>query len=258
MNASYAITANFELDDGWYSLTTFSTEGGSVTTPGDGVSVHAANTTVDIIAEPSEGYQFLKWTGDVSTIDDVYAASTNIGMNASYSITATFKTSHPEPMAQLTISSTEGGSVIVPGEGTEYFPLGEEVPLVAQPDEGHEFIRWSGDVDTIADVNAASTTIIMDSSQSIIANFSGSGLRCFIATAAYGTPMAEEIGILRKFRDEYLLTNPVGQALVGLYYRLSPPIAEFITEHPSLKPMVRTGLLPAVALSAVVVNINSV
>jgi Leucine-rich repeat (LRR) protein len=77
---------------------------------------------------------------------------------------------------------------------------------------------------------------------------------CFIATAAYGTPMAKEIQILREFRDEYLLTNPLGQALVGLYYRVSPPIAEFITEHPSLKPVVRAGLLPAVATSTIAVN----
>jgi hypothetical protein len=81
---------------------------------------------------------------------------------------------------------------------------------------------------------------------------------CFIATAAYGTPMAEEIQILREFRDEYLLTSPLGQALVDIYYRVSPPVAEFITEHPSLKPVVRTGLLPAVAMSAVAVNTTPV
>jgi alpha-tubulin suppressor-like RCC1 family protein len=77
---------------------------------------------------------------------------------------------------------------------------------------------------------------------------------CFIATAAYGTPLAEEIQILRECRDEYLLTNPLGQALVDFYYRVSPPIAELITEHPGLKPIVRAGLLPAVAMSAVAVN----
>jgi len=77
---------------------------------------------------------------------------------------------------------------------------------------------------------------------------------CFIATAAYGTPMAGEIEILREFRDEYLLTSPLGQALVNLYYMVSPPMAEFITEHPSLKPVVRAGLLPAVAMSTVIVN----
>jgi hypothetical protein len=81
---------------------------------------------------------------------------------------------------------------------------------------------------------------------------------CFIATAAYGTPMADEVEILREFRDEYLLTNPVGQALVDLYYRVSPPIAEFITEHPCLKPIVRAGLVPAVAMSTAAVNTTPV
>ena len=81
---------------------------------------------------------------------------------------------------------------------------------------------------------------------------------CFIATAAYGTPLASEIQILREFRDEYLLTNPLGQVFVDLYYRFSPPIANFITDHPSLKPVVRAGLLPVVATSTVVVNTNPV
>jgi hypothetical protein len=66
--------------------------------------------------------------------------------------------------------------------------------------------------------------------------------------------MTEEIEILRQFRDEYLLTNPVGQALVDLYYTVSPPIAGFIIDHPSLKPIVKAGLLPAVAMATVSVN----
>ena len=41
-----------------------------------------------------------------------------------------------------------------------------------------------------------------------------------------------------------------------LYYKISPPIAEFITEHPNLKPIVRLGLLPAVVMSTVIVNAN--
>ena len=66
--------------------------------------------------------------------------------------------------------------------------------------------------------------------------------------------MAEEIGIVREFRDKCLLTNPLGKGLLKLYYKVSPPMAEFITEHPSLKPIVRVGLLPAVAMSNVAVN----
>jgi alpha-tubulin suppressor-like RCC1 family protein len=80
------------------------------------------------------------------------------------------------------------------------------------------------------------------------------GPGCFIATTAYGTTMAEEIQVLRQFRDEYLLSNPLGRSVVDLYYRVSPQIAEFITEHPSLKPTVRVWLLPAVAISTVAVN----
>ena len=70
--------------------------------------------------------------------------------------------------------------------------------------------------------------------------------------------MAEEIQILREFRDEYLLTNPLGLAFVDFYYTVSPPIAEFLTAHPSLKLMVRAGLVPAVAMSTVAVNTTPV
>jgi hypothetical protein len=253
MNSSYSITADFELDEGWYRLTISSTEGGSVPTPGEGAFVYAANETIDLVAQPDQDYGFLRWTGDVGTIGNVTAPTTTVAMNASYSITAYFDWWYPEPAALLLISSTSGGSVITPGEGAFSCPLGSPVSLVAQPDEGCWFEKWSGDVGTIADVWAASTTVVVDSPYSIRADFGGAG-GCFIATAAYGTPMAEEIQILREFRDEYLLPNPVGKALVDFYYRVSPSIAEFISEHPCLKPIVRTGLLPAVAMSTIAVN----
>ncbi len=79
-----------------------------------------------------------------------------------------------------------------------------------------------------------------------------------ITTAAYAAPMAEEREIVCEFRDKYLLTNPLGKGLLKLYYKVSPPMAEFITEHPSLKPIVRAGLLPAVAMSAIAVNTTPV
>jgi hypothetical protein len=154
------------------------------------------------------------------------------------------------------MSSTAGGSVTAPGEGTFTYIEGTVVNLVAEAEEGYRFVNWTGDVEEVADVQAATTTITMQDNYAITANFEekASGGMCFIATAAYGTPMAEEIEILREFRDGYLLTNRPGTAFVDLYYRVSPPIAELITEHPSLKPIVRAGLLPAVAISAMIVN----
>lgn len=73
---------------------------------------------------------------------------------------------------------------------------------------------------------------------------------CFIATAAYGTPLAEEVNTLRQFRDEFLQTNLVGRTFVRIYYRLSPPVARFISRHRTLRVLVRECLIgPAVALS---------
>ena len=74
----------------------------------------------------------------------------------------------------------------------------------------------------------------------------GGGRSCFIATAAYGTPMHEEVQILQQFRDEYLLTNSLGRSIIHTYYRVSPPVAEFITERPALKKLVRIFLKPVV------------
>ena len=81
-----------------------------------------------------------------------------------------------------------------------------------------------------------------------------SGGGCFIATAAYGSYLDSHVETLRDFRDSYMLTNPVGSSLISIYYKLSPPIAHFIDDHPALKPVVRVGLLPAVGMSTVAVN----
>jgi len=75
------------------------------------------------------------------------------------------------------------------------------------------------------------------------------GLPCFIATAAYGTDTAEEIDILREFRDTVMLANSLGAGLVSLYYVTSPAIAGFISGHDVLRTAVRVGLVdPIVAL----------
>ncbi len=73
---------------------------------------------------------------------------------------------------------------------------------------------------------------------------------CFIATAAYGSPGGTFIDLLRAFRDEYLLANPIGKEWVDLYYRYSPTMARFIADRPAFKKGARLMLFPFVALSA--------
>jgi hypothetical protein len=343
MNGNYSITAEFVQQ---YDLTTSSTEGGSVTTPGEDTFTYDEGTVVDLVAEADEGYRFDEWTGDVEDIADVYDATTTITMNGDYSITAEFVQQY-----DLTTSSTVGGNVTTPGEGL--FPdydASTVVDLIAEADEDYRFVEWTGDVGNIADVYDATTTITMEGDYSITANFeeippspvyptvttkaatgtstnsttlnmnytagdfspvqvrfaykkstgfvwshtdwapkSGSdtyakpvtGLDsdttydfkaqlkygdtviegttfqfttdeppippptggCFIATAAYGTPTAEQIDVLREFRDVVLLESIPGSQFVTLYYQLSPPVADFIAGNELLRTLVRELLI---------------
>ena len=72
---------------------------------------------------------------------------------------------------------------------------------------------------------------------------------CFIATAAYGTPMHPFVEHLRAFRDEILKKFSVGRAFVSFYYKNSPPLAAAIEKSPAAKTIVSAALLPVVALA---------
>ena len=82
----------------------------------------------------------------------------------------------PAPQYDLIISSTTGGSVIIPGEGAFTYEEGTVVNLIAGAEEGHQFANWTGDIDTIASPNSATTIIAMDTAKSVTANFAP--LRC--------------------------------------------------------------------------------
>ncbi len=69
---------------------------------------------------------------------------------------------------------------------------------------------------------------------------------CFIATAAYGSPLAREVELLRQFRDQYLLPSTLGHLLVEAYYFFSPPVAAYISQQPVLKAVIRVALWPLV------------
>jgi hypothetical protein len=69
---------------------------------------------------------------------------------------------------------------------------------------------------------------------------------CFIATAAYGSPMAAEVVALRDFRDRQLATGPVGRLMIATYYRFSPPLAQWIARHEGARTAARTALWPVV------------
>lgn len=71
---------------------------------------------------------------------------------------------------------------------------------------------------------------------------------CFIATAAFGTPLAPEVEMLRSFRDRVLLPHPAGRAFTRSYYRWSPAIARRLSRSEPARALVRALLRPAIRL----------
>jgi len=160
MNGNYTITANFVFV-GTYWLMVNTTAGGTVTQPGVGNTTQTVGAVVNLVATPSTGC-FVNWTG--GPVANASAASTTITMNGNYTIQANFVAKYT-----LTISSTSGGTVSTPGVGSFPYCPGIVVNLVATQSTGYNFVNWTGG--PVASPTAASTTITMNGSYTIQANF---------------------------------------------------------------------------------------
>lgn len=151
-------------------------------------------------------------------------------------------------IARLTIAKAGLGRGTVSSQGGELscgvrcsadYLLGTTVTLTATAaDANSAFDGWSGDPD------CSDGVVTMFASKTCVANFRSLG--CFIATAAYGSPLDPHVEALRTFRDRQLLTNPPGRTLVAWYYRTSPPLAAFISRHEPARRVARVLLAPLV------------
>jgi hypothetical protein len=156
----------------------------------------------------------------------------------------------------LRINASSGGTTD-PSPGIHTYDPGTKVSIKAIPISENIFGGWDGDASGLTNP----ITITMDSHKSIKASFGGEwgdgdredkislGGGCFIATAAYGTPLHSYVRILRDFRDKYLMPSKLGRKMVGLYYKYSPSVANFISKHKVLKVVVKISLLPIIAFS---------
>jgi uncharacterized repeat protein (TIGR02543 family) len=314
------VTANFEVIPPVHTLTISSTAGGSVTTPGMGTFTYHPKTVVSLVATPATGYGFVNWAGDVGTIANVNAATTTITMQGAYKISARFMAGVVAAKTETVTNSTVDAMaeadtrVVVKGTATvtvaryednpggppptgssSLNPLGKyidfssndttevteteiqlyytdaQVTVAGIKEESLRLFWWNdtawvqcsySGVDT-GNTNGYSGymwAVITEDTTPSLADLQGTpwggyghptekGI-CFVATAAYGTDTAKEIDILRKFRDEVLLPNRLGARLISFYYRTSPPIADFISQHEALRTTVKVAFVdPIVKIS---------
>ena len=162
----------------------------------------------------------------------------------------------------LTLTSSNGWVTSLPGGNTVTVPAGGSVAVNATVTIPAGAAAGTTDILTLRATSQADgtitnadrvTTIVPGAaapaitiSQSGDSGGGGGGGGCFIATAAYGSYMAEDVMVLRHFRDNYLLTNSFGRAFVRAYYKYSPPVADYIAKHESARKTTRIALTPVV------------
>jgi hypothetical protein len=240
---------------------------GSVKTGGDEgiggviITFSGVGTTTTTSADGSYSHTVIEgWSGDATPFKICYSFSPS---SLSYSNLTSDQTGQDYTGAliqyTLTINSGKGGTT-EPSPGSHDYDCGRLVEITATPDSGYEFSDWSGDVPSgYENDNPLIFTINLDIS--LTANFKRIPFwdrLCFIATAAYDSPLHPHVRILRDFRDKYLMPSKLGRTLVNLYYKYSPSAAELIAKNKALMVVVRINLLPFVALSYSMVHFGPV
>ena len=156
MSQARTLSASFSLNS--YDLTVLAGSGGSVS--GSGSFSHGTNPSIS--ATPDTGYSFNGWNGEGTA--DPSAPSTTVDMSQARSLSASFSLNSYD----LTVLAESGGSV----SGSGSFPHGSLVNVSATPNSGYSFVQWVGA--GISDSTAPNTTLIMNSDQSITAQFAQS------------------------------------------------------------------------------------
>ncbi len=136
-------------DCGWVDAISWSPFYPLTVNGGNGGGAHTNGTVVAITADaPPQWQMFNRWTGDTNGVADVLAVTTTLVMPATgIVVTATYK----PIFYALAVGSGSGGGP---------YAYGSAVEIGAEPYEGKRFYRWTGDVDTVADIASATTTVV--------------------------------------------------------------------------------------------------
>jgi len=263
------ITVYYTIDE--YHLTmAVNPPGTGTATDQTGMSPYEVDEPVAIEAVANTGYWFVEWTADPPEASDGFAdaelAETIFTMPAcNVTVTASFSDEEPlKDPPEVTTVAASGISRYTATLNMDYTRGDYTSVQLRFAYRVHETPPWNYGVwitriqdgpwhDTLGDLTAGTEYDFQAQLKYDLGQIEGAILQfetdelgspiCFIATAAYGTPSAEQIDVLREFRDSVLLKSTAGSVFVSLYYQLSPPVADFIAGNELLRTLVREFLI---------------
>jgi hypothetical protein len=80
---------------------------------------------------------------------------------------------------------------------------------------------------------------------------------CFVATAAYGSPLAGDVNLLRRVRDRAVASQGMAAAAADAYARSSPPVARLLGQSDAARALARGVLRPLVGVIRAVDQMRS-
>lgn len=193
-------------------------------TPFSVVLTQYNGTSYTIEIDPN---RFEKWEDNSTNPTRIYVPTADATLFATYTpiIKYTLKIDSTPAGVSFTIDSVGG---ITP---TTYTLSPGQYTVKMNPTNFKEWADLPSD-------NPAKTnptrTVNISADTELTAVYTALPSACFIATAAYGTPLAPQLIILRRFRDRYLPST-----LTNLYYTISPPIAQLVRRSKPLRVLIR-------------------
>jgi|GEM_PF-1492370 len=239
MDASKTVTANFSQIP---TVTlTMAVSGEGTVSPVVGNHVYTKGQVVDITATPASGWNFTSWSGGVASAS---SATTTVTMDANKTVTANFT-----KIQAITLTmAVNGQGTTTPPVGAHDYSQNDVVTITATPATGWNFVNWTGPV---ANAYSTSTTVTMDTSKTVTANFTKQ-----VDTVAPVVSSLTTANVTKTDADITWVTDEPSSSQVE--YWASPSVftpldAKMVTQH----TVHLTGLIPATLYHYRIISVDA-